>query len=710
MYIFLSSERRLMVCRTLFGVIQKIKIQKIQSLSLLKFFVFGWAFFITQVNYSEIVDIPEPEVSVVNQEYYRDRAYVFFKETGSFELHNIVENKLANGSSVVVAQIEKRLAANEQVVSGKEIVYHQDSDGDSDRITNINDHSNFVGSLFYSSFNQQYAYSRYTLNFSPGIKKVHAFTTDAYRTILDSSDETLGTHGINIVNISNTMGCGCEYLRIRKHDKMLADENILAFHAHPGSAIGSFSHSTWNGLVVNQIGLNFHNSGANTIYENIVIDGEEIQRQSPTIVSLNCGLGFEGASSYATPNAASAGALLLDYAQSSKKLNATNNLVIKSILLTGAEKELPSYPHYAWSQSSDRPLDPIMGAGNLNVKNSYLIINQAEGLPGTDLKSHYGWNVSTVSNNEFRAYRFKVYNSSQLTSTLCWHRDIENDFSSFSLANLSMHLEQWDSETNSWQLVFTSDSAGNNIEHIYQSIEPGEFRLLVSSLNNRATEYGLSWRIDPIMFKPLKRFYSSDVTVLSEAPDYTSEFTIEEQGRCSVTATTVEGGTVISSLNIEKKLESGEWEIVETEDRQFLYKFLSADIAPGVYRVKASMNGPFDKLTLRLSYRVDIENNLLNSDNQMLLDELRTHLAPNALGFLDKNDHWSLYVKTPLFLKNKLNRFELRKSSNLLEWFQASDASTNTYEAMEGNYKMNWLISKEQNTDKNLFFSLQVSD
>lgn len=684
---------------------------KMQSLMLLKLLLCGWAFFIIQISYGDIVVIPEPNVSFVNQRYHRDRAYAFFKETGCFELHTITENKLANGSSVVVAQIESQLAANEQVILGKEIVYHQDSDGDSDRKTNLNDHVNTVGSLFYSSFNDQYASSRFTSNFSPGIQKVHAFTTDAYRSLLDSTDETLGTHGIKVVNISNTMGCGCESSRIRKHDKMLADENILAFHAHPASAIGSFSHSTWNGLVVNQIGLNFYNSGANTVHENVVINGKEIHRQSPTIVSLNCELGFNGASSYATPTVASAGCLLLDYAQSSQKLRATNNLVIKSILLTGAEKELPSHPHYTWSQTSDRPLDALMGAGNLNVKNSYLIINQAEGMPGNDLKSHYGWNTSSVSNNKFKTYKFKVYNFSQLTSTLCWHRDIDDDLKSFSLANLSMHLEQWDPGTASWQLVFTSDSAGNNIEHIYQSIGPGEFRLQVRSLNDMPTEYGVAWRIEPMIYTPLKRFYSSDHTVMYGGPDYTSEFSIEKQGRCSVTAVSSIGwDNRIPSLNIEKQLESGEWELVVTEGGEFPYKFLSAEIPSGIYRIRANMDVPEDGMILRLSYRVDVKSDLLNSENQMLLDELRTQLVPQALDLEDKKDHWSLYAKPPLFLKNKLNRIQLKQSSNLMDWYTTSDASTTAYQPLEGCYTMNWLIAKDQMTGKNRFFRLEVSD
>lgn len=675
-----------------------------------RFFLCIWAFFINQPTYSEIVNLEEPYLSSRYHYDARDRAYAFFKNTEYFDLHTIVENKLANGSNIVVAQIERGLAANPEILFGKEVFYHEDSDGDSDRITDQHHHANLVGQLFYSSFNDQYAYSQFYANFSPSIQKVHAFTTDAYRSLLDSSDENLATHGINVVNISNTMGCGCEYERIRKHDKMLADENILAFHAHPSSATGSFSHTSWNGIVVNQVGLNFNNSGANTVYENIVVNGEEIKRQSPTMVSLNCDLGFSGSSSYATPNVASAGCMLLDYAQSSNKVNATNNLVIKSILLTGAGKELPSYPHYNWSQSTDRPLDPLMGAGNLNIKNSYLIINQVEGLPGNDLKSHYGWNSSSVSKNKSASYRFEVYSSSQLTSTLCWHRDIADDLQSFSLANLSLHLERWDSETDSWQLVFMSDSSGNNIEHIYQSIGPGQFRLQVRSLNDEATEYGIAWRIDPILFQPLKRFYSSDQTLLSEGHYYAPEFSIEKQGRISVTAFSVNRSNRIYSLNLEKQQESGEWELFKEESRDFSYKFLSTAITPGIYRIKANVSVPLDGVTIRLSYRVDLENDLLNSENQMLLDELRTQLNPQALSILDKKDHWLLLAKSPLFLKNKLNRFRLKKSSNLTEWFIASEVSTNTYEPMEGHYKMNWSISKELNVDKNLFFSLQVSD
>lgn len=179
---------------------------------------------------------------------------------------------------------------------------------------------------------------------------------------------------------------------------------------------------------------------------------------------------------------------------------------MRAILLAGATKEEfidfvdpdggdPNDPD-GWTRTSSQPLDSILGAGELNVFNSYLI-TQGE-FDGSPVES-YGWDYNEVDNNTQRYYEIEIPDGSialDFSVILTWNVDVNPSFNSETLANLSLTLTN---VTDPNSPVDQSDSSVDNVEHIYigegQAVEylaPGSYTLEISG--DMAQDYGIAWR------------------------------------------------------------------------------------------------------------------------------------------------------------------------------------------------------------------------
>ena len=207
----------------------------------------------------------------------------------------------------------------------------------------------------------------------------------------------------------------------------------------------------------------------------------------------------EGATSTATPIVASAAALLHEAGAGT---NATRTEPMKAILLAGATKE----EFGDWDRTMMRPLDEVYGAGELNVYNSYQILqggetDGADGDPAVSVTGN-GWDYEEeILGGDEKFYEFVVPENMKfddLSIILTWNMEITDlDGSavfdpSESLAN--MNLELFDSTggfLNS--LVDSSMSTVDNVEHIYLTdLAAGTYHLRVSS--DTTSDYGLAWR------------------------------------------------------------------------------------------------------------------------------------------------------------------------------------------------------------------------
>jgi hypothetical protein len=217
----------------------------------------------------------------------------------------------------------------------------------------------------------------------------------------------------------------------------------------------------------------------------------------------------ESFTSFATPMVSSAAAMLHEYA-AGNRVNATNVQAMRAVLMAGATKE----EFASWDRTETRPIDEQFGAGELNVYNSFKILEGGE-FDGV-MASQVGTTPITpvgllgfdhndpLSLDQPFLYQFEVEEGEVLNDFsvfLQWNIDIADTLPSpenfnpsidpalgGGLANLDLHLFD-----ESDVLVDRSISAVDNFEHIYLSgLTAGLYTLEVSG--DRAVEYGLAWR------------------------------------------------------------------------------------------------------------------------------------------------------------------------------------------------------------------------
>lgn len=217
---------------------------------------------------------------------------------------------------------------------------------------------------------------------------------------------------------------------------------------------------------------------------------------------------FEGATSFATPQVASAAGLISEKLRNtysgSLSTNADYPRLTKALLLAGAAKE----PLSSWSRSdTSKPYDAVYGAGALNTLLSYRILSAgAVTYSSNATVPSTAWSVAIAGtnppSNATRTYFFDVPTGSvscRFSAALVWHRVIDNALNP-SLANLDLKLYAVAEN----QFIVTGDpldssvSTVDNIEHIYQaSLSPGRYALQVTKISGPNTTYALAWRTSP---------------------------------------------------------------------------------------------------------------------------------------------------------------------------------------------------------------------
>lgn len=217
-------------------------------------------------------------------------------------------------------------------------------------------------------------------------------------------------------------------------------------------------------------------------------------RTKPDIVSTG------GATSFTTPIVASAAALLHEAGAGT---DAVRSEPMKAILLAGATKD----EFASWDRTTTRPLDETFGAGELNIYNSYQILQGGE-TDGSDVDpiaavSENGWDYeSEILGGDEKFYEFVVPENMQmddLSIILTWNMqitDLNADSTIFdpveSIAD--MNLQFFDSSGGFLgSLIDSSVSTVDNVEHIYlTNLSAGTYHLRVSS--DSTSDYGLAWR------------------------------------------------------------------------------------------------------------------------------------------------------------------------------------------------------------------------
>jgi len=235
-------------------------------------------------------------------------------------------------------------------------------------------------------------------------------------------------------------------------------------------------------------------------------------RMKPEIVAP------ETAPSYSTAVTTAAVALLMELANITPNLAPAMNIeAMKAIILAGATKE--EFP--SWARTATRPIDTLYGAGELNVRHSYHILDGGEqpASPGTPVGFH-GWDFDFLSAAAPKEYTFVVEPNARLvqfSAFLTWHRQFSaapwtNDFGTApTLPNLDLRLYTAINGT-PVSLVDSSVSTIDNIEHLYQlELPAGEY--LLQATSDTLSDFGIAWRSTPEALPPTFTLARSGATV-----------------------------------------------------------------------------------------------------------------------------------------------------------------------------------------------------
>lgn len=290
------------------------------------------------------------------------------------------------------------------------------------------------------------------------------------------------------------------------------------------SAVPQLMASSWNALSVGRTDGN-HSSGTTTV--------AGTGRTKPEIVAPS------NATSFATPIVGGAALLLVDAASrnpgwEAEPGNATLPETLRAILTAGATKA-----EFAdWDRTAERPFDETFGAGELNIHNSYRLLEAGE-VPVFDAENPStapgtAWNVADIVAGATDRYVIAVPPGRYLTNlsiVATWNRIVikEGGGNAYTgatteVANLSMVLATA-ATFSPVETLDSSDSAVDNYEHIYlpTALGPGQYLVEVNSAagDPASTRYAIAWRGDeaPVNFGIYASLYLAEASEAERGPD-----------------------------------------------------------------------------------------------------------------------------------------------------------------------------------------------
>lgn len=209
-----------------------------------------------------------------------------------------------------------------------------------------------------------------------------------------------------------------------------------------------------------------------------------------------------GTTSNATPIVSGAAAILIEAAQGT---DATKNQVIRSMLYSGATKDGLTG---GWNRLEERPKDKVYGFGQVDIYNSYKILEAGQsigaGTVGDANVQSVGWDFQAGYLGSDLFYNFDILPGAvrdEFSAVLSWNIETVNssstgfDIQTF-LADLNLDLI----DLSDMSTVDQSLSTLYNNEHIYASdLDPGSYALRVSGdTDGRPTDFALSWRVTSV--------------------------------------------------------------------------------------------------------------------------------------------------------------------------------------------------------------------
>lgn len=430
------------------------------------------------------------------------------KHNGQLKFYDLLEGAVITGDpSIKILQMDTGLPDYPGIAGGLESNGHK--------------HSNTVASILYSCLEEdEWKSYRFVQGCQINADK-YAVSSGQFRSrdieyknqsLEQYSNEIFNGNTPNIMAMAVAHPTAVNYKSeahgLRVGDFIFDSFDILAVSAQPGSYTDT--NATLSGNYYNAIVVGKPSAGTN--YSSVAeIDSATGERFKPDIVTTtNKG---SLASSWAVPAIVAFGSQMLSVAAHNPHLADINHPeAAKAVIMAGAHKQgltnsadpsiegSPVVPH-TWSNTQDKPLDRVFGAGQFNQGNSYQIFNSGKQQVEVANQNSTGWDTTEIAGNgsELNYYFTLVESRPEFSAILTWNRKltVQNDEYTSHMADLSLSLYRLD--TQGEQLIATSDDTSNNVEHIFinSGLPSGNYQLRVTLKDNANLDkvrYGLAWQ------------------------------------------------------------------------------------------------------------------------------------------------------------------------------------------------------------------------
>ena len=383
----------------------------------------------------------------------------------------------------------------------------------------ISGHATFVGQNLYGS----------ATSIAPGISRIWVYEAGSFAqgACLNFGSPSLlpatppgGTSPVRIFNHSwigsfGTTAIDNEVLR-RADYAMQRDDTLFVVGENngAGSARQPLMSATYNGIAVGLMSGN-HSAG------NLPAGNDGAGRMKPELVAPG------DFTSFSTPVVSAAAALMYDTANSaaySSNASRRKGVTVKSVLMCGAT-HTATWQNQAPTSGSSRgitakPLDPIYGAGTVNVDRAHRILTATEAfgaptttgaLAGTP-SALACWDYETLTAGYQRHYRIEVPTTCDVSVLVAWNRNPSSFTSVIAPGVMDLRLELKKVVGGVATAITGTAGAGiyaggnvlsastlDNVEHLYvRGLTPGSYVISVTRDDALAISAGatVSWLVD----------------------------------------------------------------------------------------------------------------------------------------------------------------------------------------------------------------------
>jgi hypothetical protein len=352
--------------------------------------------------------------------------------------------------------------------------------------TAYSSHASSVGSRWYGSQGVSPAVGN-TVN-----NKIYGYEANDWLTKIWNGQTVYG----DIVNNSWIGGypdTSVTALMLNKMDYFIRNTNTPMFSGVDNNAgsnsstANALAWATYNGVAVGRSDGSHKSGRPNPIYGTA---------SKPDLVAP------ESFTSYATPVVSGVGSMLLQEARDRGWSTVERPDVLKSVMMAGATKPSGWAKGVAGNPGDDEtnPLDPVYGAGQVNVYNAYHILDAGEQNPVNPLVGKIGWDAAQARRNKAVDYFFQIDDTygANLSAILTWLEPGSLASSGRSLTH-DLNLQLYSAINNGGSfslgtLIQQSISTQDNVEDVWlQGLLPGYYALDVSTLEVSNVDFSLAW-------------------------------------------------------------------------------------------------------------------------------------------------------------------------------------------------------------------------